>query len=86
MKFNLVQFSYARFFYFCNGPAKESSSEYIRTRTYQLFLLTETHGGRFLVIIYTLIKYSHRRYETCKKEAGEISVMVSPIRVKPSNA
>jgi len=46
----------------------------------------DTHSGRFLAIIFTLIKYSHRRYETRKKEAGEISFIVSPIRVKLSNA
>lgn len=86
MKVNLVQFSPARFVYSCKGPAKESSSEYIRTRTYQLYLLMETHGGRFLAIICTLIKYLYRTHETRKKEAGEISVIVSPIRVKPSNA
>jgi len=86
MKVNLVQFSCARFVYSCKGPAKESSSEYICTRTYQFYLLMETHCGRFIAIICILIKYSHRRYETRKKEAGEISVTVTPLRVTPSNA
>jgi len=86
MEVNLVQFSCARFFYSCKGPTKESSSEYMCIRTYQLHLLMEMHCGRFLAIICTIIKYSRRRYETRKKDAGEISVTVSPIRVTPSNA
>jgi len=74
MKVNLVQLFCARFVYSCKGPAKESSSEYICTRTYQLYLLMETHGGRILSIICTLVKYSYRRYETRKKETGEIEL------------
>ena len=85
VKVNFVQFSCSRFVYSCKGPAEEFSSEYICTRTYQLYLLMETPCGRFLALICTLIKYSHRRYETRKKEAGEISVTVSSIRVTPSN-
>lgn len=66
-------------FMLVNDRRKSLLSECLCTCTYQLYLLTETHCGKFLAIICTLIKYSHRRYETRKKEA-------SPIRVKPSNA